>query len=100
MSIQMPICVIGGCETEVPGLDDGIKTASRGGVACMDCWDYHDRHGHWPDEDPDIPCPACIVDNGGVDHGCPEKDWTRLFRADELPAVCEDCGATVEAGSE
>ena len=62
-------CDVDDCETRVVGIEDGWEV-SRGTV-CQDCLDYRDRHGHWPDEDPDI-CVECRLDEGAIRHECDE----------------------------
>jgi hypothetical protein len=45
-----PECCVEGCDHNVPGLKHGYEPSTREGVACNDCWEYLDDHGHWPDE--------------------------------------------------
>lgn len=92
--LEMPVCCIDGCETEVPGLDDGWDASGRDGVACNDCWAFHDRHGHWPDEDPRSGhCVECRIDAGAVRHDCPE--WggdigSVIMQPDDECSYCGD----------
>jgi hypothetical protein len=94
-SIETPVCCIEGCETEVPGLGDGCEASSRDGVACNDCWAFHDRHGHWPDEEPDTEfCAECCIDEGAVRHDCPEFGDIGDVILDP-GSECRHCGAVV-----
>lgn len=93
-SLEVPVCCIDGCETEVPGLLDGWDASSRDGVACNDCWDYYRRHRHWPDEDPRSGhCVECRIDAGAVRHDCPEWGGETGSVLLEPGGKCSHCGA-------
>lgn len=53
-----PECCVDGCDHRVPGLKHGYDPSTREGVACNDCWEFLDSHGHWPDDDET--CRLCI----------------------------------------
>ena len=54
-----PECCVDGCDHQIAGLAHGYEAPAREGVACNDCWDFHNDHGHWPDDDP-ASCPTCL----------------------------------------
>jgi len=91
------LCDVDDCEARIVGLDDGWQM-SRGTV-CQDCIDYHDRHGHWPDEDAEA-CVECRIDDGAINHDCDEfsGDGVILTPGD----TCDYCGfeAAVTDGGE
>jgi len=58
-----PECCIDGCSNCAPGLKHGFAPSEREGVACNDCWDDYNTHGHWPDED----CALCADTNHSED---------------------------------
>jgi hypothetical protein len=80
-------CDVDGCNTNVVGLEDGWEFDR--GTVCQECIDYHDRHGHWPDEDAEI-CVECRIDDGAINHDCGEfsGDGVLLQPGD----TCEFCG--------
>lgn len=90
--LSMPECCIEGCGTPVPGITDGYESSQRGGVVCLNCWNYHDRHLHWPDREPRTgTCAECLIDEGAQRHNCDASpvDSVILFPGDE----CPECGA-------
>lgn len=99
VEVSTPVCCVEGCETEVPGLHDGIEVSRRDGVACMDCWEFLERHAHLPDEEPrGDACVECILDAGAFQHVCEESaaDSVLVFPGD----VCPACGETPETPPE
>lgn len=87
-------CCVAGCDGQIVGLEDGREAHNRDGVACASCWEFFDRHAHWPDEDPTA-CVECMIDDGAVRHQCDEMADGINAVILEPEADCEYCGETV-----
>lgn len=68
--IRTPVCAVDGCDTPVPGLNDGYDHPRRDGPVCNDCWAYSEDHNHLPDEKPNRgrggACIACAREDGRI----------------------------------
>jgi len=83
-------CDVETCEETVVGLDDGYEFDR--GTVCHSCVEFHDRHGHWPDEDVEI-CVECRIDQGKIRHDC-EEAWSDYIIM-EPDTECDVCGEVV-----
>lgn len=81
------LCAVDECDERIVGLEDGWDLGR--GTTCQDCIDYHDRHGHWPDESAEI-CAECRIDDGMVPHDCEESFADRVLL--KPGSECDNCG--------